>query len=361
MRGLTLLFAVGFLANSDAPPVVACEYLVRDFAFRTPRDIHNLVLFAHSDDEPSNEIEAKLKAWLEGDGAGLNIEFVRADVDDPEIDWAKYGVPSAPPAVPVVALIGRNYGSGERFLIRHWVPAPSDDDLALLAHSPLRTKLQQRLGKQLAVILYAPNSVEGDGSEVPPSIQEFVSKVAAKSKLAVSILKVDRSDPQEQCLLSFAGIPPEGPAWAGIVFGRGKLMSPPLVGEEITAERLQTLIGQLDEDCSCTKPLPALGVDLPLVWTETLDKHVVRLVEDEGEPDNLLAPALPSFASGAGQTEEAPATAAAASASDQAASAGHASKPAAQGYLKWSLAALLGGIVVVVFVGSIFVAGSKNH
>jgi len=54
-------------------------------------------------------------------------------------------------------------------------------------------------------------------------------------------------------------------------------MTPPLVGNEISGERLGELIEQLVRECSCSKPLPSIGIDLLMVWHDELDASVVAM------------------------------------------------------------------------------------
>jgi hypothetical protein len=63
-------------------------------------------------------------------------------------------------------------------------------------------------------------------------------------------------------------------------------MNPPLVGDAITADGVNALVEQVLAECSCSKPLLALGVDLPLLWPAALDEAVVEL----SDPDpNVVA------------------------------------------------------------------------
>jgi hypothetical protein len=187
-------------------------------------------------------------------------------------------------------LVGTNREIGVNFVIQHWEPAPTDEEFASLARSPLRERLQQELGRQLAVVLYAPcENCEDDRVSAMLSQLDREWKNVQGSELGVSVIEVDRTDPAERLLLSFAGLAPDGPDWVGVVFGRGKLMNPPLIGEEITPAGLNGLIEQVLMDCSCSKPLPSMGVDLPMVWTAELDEQVVALgVPAEGfETENI--------------------------------------------------------------------------
>ena len=86
---------------------------------------------------------------------GFTIERVAAD--DPAVDWRAYGVPSVPPELPVVALIGEFAPTRQTFVIDHWAPAPSDQELAVLRSSPAREALKtfQRLERRYPGNVYA--------------------------------------------------------------------------------------------------------------------------------------------------------------------------------------------------------------
>lgn len=290
-RSLLVLLPACLLVNV----ATACEILVRDAAFRTPRDMHRLCVIADADDSGADEIAARLSGWLDEDAADLNFELVRVAADGPDVRWSDFGIPSAPPFLPVTVLVGTNREIGVNFVIQHWEPAPTDDELAALAGSPLRERLQQELGRQLAVVLYAPcENCEDD--RVPAMLNQLDREWqnVQGSELGVSVIEVDRSDPAERLLLSFAGLAPDGPDWVGVVFGRGKLMNPPLMGDEITSAGLNGLIEQVLVDCSCSKPLPSMGVDLPMVWTAALDDQVLALSspDEDVESDTITLAGL---------------------------------------------------------------------
>jgi hypothetical protein len=257
-------------------PVYACDFLVRDAAFRAERDVHRLCLIAATDDTAAEQIASDLSAWLAGDAADLNVQLERVDVNDPAVEWSRYGIPSAPPSAPVVALVGTNHETGRSFVIDHWEPSPTRDELNLLLHSPTRAKLQEELGRNLAVVLFA-RCTNCDLDAVAAMLQQSADHWKEKAELGVSVVEIDRSDPAERLLLRFAGLRPEGPSWVGVVFARGKLMNPPLVGEEITPDAVDELVKQVLAECACSKPLPSIGVDLPLVWPAVLDEAVIEL------------------------------------------------------------------------------------
>jgi hypothetical protein len=261
---------------ATAIPVHACDFLVRDAAFRAERGVHRLCLMAAADDATADQIASDLSAWLAGDAAELNVQLERVDVNDATVEWSRFGIPSAPPSTPVVALVGTNHESGRSFVIDHWEPSPSHDELNLLLHSPTRAKLQEELGRNLAVVLFAP-CTNCDHDAVAAMLQQSANQWREKAELGVSVVEIDRTDPAERLLLRFAGLRPEGPNWVGVVFARGKLMNPPLLGEEITPDRVDELVKQVLAECACSKPLPSIGVDLPLLWPASLDEAVIEL------------------------------------------------------------------------------------
>jgi hypothetical protein len=277
---------VAFLLAASVS-VHACDFLVRDAAFRSERDVHRLCLMAAANDRAAEQIANDISTWLAKDAVDLNVELERVDVNDPAVDWSRYGIPSAPPSTPVVALVGTNHETGRSFVIDHWQPSPTSDDLQLLTHSPIRSRLQEELGRNLAVLLYAPCS-NCDNAAVAAMLQHSADQWRETAELGVCLVEIDRADPAEQLLLRFAGIRPEGPNWVGVVFGRGKLMNPPLVGEEVTQERVEELVNQVLVECACSKPLPSMGVDLPLLWPDDLDDTVVEL----STPDTLAVAAM---------------------------------------------------------------------
>lgn len=278
------LIAACLLLPAAAQALSACEIRVRDAAFRTPRDVHRLCVFAETDDPAAKEIQARLEKWLSGPADGLNIRIERVNADDPETQWSNYGIPSAPPTMPVTALIGRSNSSGENFVIDHWDPAPSEEDLEQLQSSPIREQLQEKLGKHLAVLLYFGS--DGD-TETREMLRKVSGEKVGEERIGLGLIEIDPTVADERVLLSFAGLDPDAGSALYVAFGQGKLLEPPLFGEQINPQEIDHLIEQLCTACSCSKPLPMMGVDLPLVWTPELDSTVV-LMDAELEDEDML-------------------------------------------------------------------------
>ena len=271
----------------------ACEIRVRDSAFRVARDVHRLYVIAEPSDPSAGVATEQLRKWLDDIEGDLNLEVERVDANDPEFDWRSIGIPSAPPRIPVTVLVGRSPGTANSFVIDHWEPSPTADELSGVDSSPVRRRLANQLARDLAVLIYAPL----DPSDKDDTINGLLSEIEKRNsdeRIGVSAITLDRSDPEETLLCRFMGIRPDRPDMLCVAFGRGKMMIPPLIGDEITADNIHSLLSQIRQACSCSKPLSTMGVDLPLVWSEAIDSTVVLmdeeldLVELDKEVQNML-------------------------------------------------------------------------
>lgn len=299
----SILALAGYLLAtifSFVPQAQACfDLTVRDAAFDQPRDMHLLGVIAPAGDPAGEEIYLRLEQWLDGSGQNLNIELHRVDTENPDTPWENYGIPSAPPAVPVVVLAGSGSAALGRsnFVVDHWEPAPGNRDLDALKSSPAREAIRNQAGHRLAVLVHVPAS-DNRGGAAEDVIDSVVRAWSKREPLGVGLVRVDRSDKREKLLLSFMGVRKTGPDWVGVVFGRGKLM-PPLKGEEITGENLNSSLETMIGECSCLQSPTALGIDLPLDWDKACDETVVALRSTDilagsiaGAGGGILAPAL---------------------------------------------------------------------
>jgi len=279
-KGLFLVPALLLLSSFCAPEATACyDFTVRDAAFSEPRNVHRLATIAEIHDPAGQRIHDQLDMWFKKSGAGLNVALLRVAADDPSVRWDEYGIPSAPPSSPVVVLAGTRYAERRAFFIDYWEPGPTSEDLAALKTSPAREAIRREVVHRLAVLLHVPG-VPGEAGSTEGVLDRVVRSWADEEPLGVSVVRVDRSDERERLLLSFIGVKESGPDWVAVVFGRGKVM-PPLEGENITETRLNELIGLLVDECSCLRPPSSLGVDMPMMWDETLDAAVVALRSSE--------------------------------------------------------------------------------
>ena len=263
------------------PEAFACvDTTLRDAAFDEARDVHRLCVMSNAQDPEGQEIFSRLETWLKESGRGLNVELVRVDADAPETRWEQYGIPSAPPIFPVSVLAGYHAFERRSFLIEHWEPEPTAEDLAALRSSPAREAIRRETVRRVAVLLYIPGTGT-DAGKTQPVIEAAVKTWEKREPLGLAVVRVERSDEREGVLISFTGLKLTGPDWVAVVFGRGKIMQP-LIGDEITEAALNELIEPLVGECTCLRSPSSLGVDIPMVWDESLDAAVVRLRSGAG-------------------------------------------------------------------------------
>ncbi|HUW59630.1 MAG TPA: hypothetical protein VMZ06_01390 [Candidatus Bathyarchaeia archaeon] len=283
------------LAILLAPPVAfACDSgTVRDAALMAERAIYRLCVFVKSDDAGADDEIKRIESRISDPAAKLNMQVERVDVDKPGVDWESYGIPSAPPETPVAALIGEGGMPKRAFVLDHWQPYPTDDDLGAIKTSPAREKIKDGIASHWAVVLYSPGdpALGADGARPDELFKEVETEWAEKQSPGVTTVQFDRADPAERMLRSFTGIEKEGPAWAGIVFGRGKVLAPPLTGSGITKENIGKLLEGLAIPCTCLQESSVLGLDIPMTWDARLDEVVAALKPTGGYFETMLDPA----------------------------------------------------------------------
>ncbi len=275
------------LGNSYSPDVLACDDdNVRDNAFKYGRDQHVLCVMAASDDPQGQAIYQELESRLAKHKQYLNIDLALAHVDDPSVNWkARYGIPSAPPSSPVVVLAGYHKAEDRSFYIKHWEPKPEMEELDALLQSPTRKLLPFSLAKNYAALIYVPAAEPNE--KIQSTLQEAVETWNTSYPMPVDLFQVDRNDASEAVLLSFLGVRPGQGDWAGIVFGRGKAMQPPLDTEELTVESVHTQLAVLETACTCLRTAADYGVDIPMLWPPEADEQLITLFSVAGDEDLL--------------------------------------------------------------------------
>ena len=96
-------------------------------------------------------------------------------------------------------------------------------------------------------------------------------------------MRIARDDPRERLLLSFIGLDPAGGDWAGVVFGNGRMMAPPLIGPEITEAGVGALLDALRTACTCLQSPERLGVDIPMIWKSDWSAQAASLLAPNSE------------------------------------------------------------------------------
>jgi len=273
VRTLCVCFVLGLV---HAPEAKACENAtVAREMFKGARDVHPLYVVADREDPTGDEIAGRLRAWLEGPGAELNLRVERVFSDDPEIRWQACGLSSRPPELPVVVLAARHSGHIGAKAVDRWRPAPGGEDLAVMLASPVRESIREKAPLHMALLVYSPGT-EGKSRSTEKRLQKAVRKwldrrsaeKPGKKRVGVAILRLDRSDPRERTLVSFTGIPESGPDWVGVFSGPGKMMIPPMTGEQITEKNLFAHLDQLAGKCTCRVDVRGMGVDIPMQWVK---------------------------------------------------------------------------------------------
>jgi len=265
-------FAAGYACDSGT---------VRDAAFHVRRDTHRLCVVANKDDASARETFSRLDAWLANAGKDLNAAVVRVNANEADVDWASLGMPSAPPSLPVVALIGEFPSPRRPFVIDHWEPTPTEADLNTLIESPARKAIQEALLKSWAVVAYSSGK-NGESDDTKSMFDAVERKWAEEQSPGISVVRFDRADASERILCAFAGIKDDGRDWAGVVFGKGKLLAPPLRGEDVAEANLNSLLENLAAQCTCLQQSNTVGLDIPMVWNDAMTSKVVALPPPQG-------------------------------------------------------------------------------
>jgi hypothetical protein len=258
-------------------PTSACDSgTVRDAAFQNKRDVHRLCVFSHAGDASADAAFQRLEAWRK-ESADFNVTLERVNADDAAVDWTTYGIPSAPPQLPVTALIAE-FPPGRAFVIDHWEPAPEAEALQALQDSPARQQIKDGLINAWAVILYAPGSAR---QTIDPMIESVSRKWAETQSPGLAVVRFDPADPHERVLRGFTGAKPSED-WLGVIYGRGRLLAPPMRGPEISEAGLNGLLEGLAAKCTCLQDSLKLGLDIPMAWPADLTSKVLGTTAPQG-------------------------------------------------------------------------------
>jgi len=271
----------------------ACDSgTVRDASFHRQRDMHRLCVFGTRADPETRAIAERLGAWLDSLEPPFNARLERVFCDDPTVVWGEYGIPSQPPRLPAVALIGAAIPTGRPFVVTAWEPAPDTAALEALLRSPARAAVQSALATHWAVLLYAQGSAPSASAVIEAARETW----AAKQPPGLAMVRLDRAAPEERLLCAFAGIPAQGADWLTVVFGKGTLLAPPLTGPTITQDHLNRILEGLAIPCTCLQQSVRMGLDLPMCWDEAVTQSALALSTPLAESMPAMAASLPAVA-----------------------------------------------------------------
>ncbi len=277
----------------SCPVVYACVDLgtVRDSAFFGARDNYWVGMVFDADDQESRARYDTMAAWFADAGATLNIEVEHILPEDALYLRMRYDMNTAPPELPVTLFAGRHpvEARPQRFVT--WSPAPEPALFERLLENETLTQIAHDTPKYWAVLLYAPGPETSQRAE----IEATVARWEQTHPPGITLHEIDLEAPENKLLHIVTGLSAAEADWAGIVYGRGRLLMPPLTGADITTENLNASLEKIILSSS-SMPQPALaGFDLPMPWDDTQNNRYVAL-EGPVEPQRrFLIDALPRF------------------------------------------------------------------
>ncbi len=250
----------------------ACDTgTVRDAGFHSARDMFRLNVIAPRGDAQGDALYAMVEDRLRGCNGTLNIAPTRIE-PGAATRWDDYGLDGPPAHFPAATLTGEVRGLRQLLFAGQWNAGLSAEDVAALLDSPLRTRLAEAVLHAWAVLLYSP------GPNSPPERAAIFDRVAKRWAIeqspGVTLVTFDRNDPRERTLRAFAGLDNDMPDWLGIVFGKGKLLLPPLLGDKLTENGINEQLKRLAVQCTCIEETTVRSVSVPMRWDAALDKQI---------------------------------------------------------------------------------------
>jgi len=253
----------------------ACDTgTVRDAGFHGKRDLFQLAVIAPRNDARGDAIFGRVEEAFRAAGDMLNVLPSRIESDD-ETAWNAYGLDGPPARFPVITLTGRVRGIDRVLFVAQWDGDLPADDIAAIVDSPLRARLAEAVLNAWAVLLYSPGPNASDRAEL---FDPVAKRWAAEQSPGIAVLTLDRSDPHERLLCAFAGLEPGMPDWLGIVYGKGKLLLPPLLGDKITGDEINAQLQRLSVQCTCVEDAEVRSVSVPMRWEPEHDRRIPAFV-----------------------------------------------------------------------------------
>ena len=277
-RKCVVFMLAGMLAVSLIPiSVWACNTgTVRDDAFTARRDQYRLCYFAKAGEVQDSDLAA-MNQWISSQEERFNLSLEVVDVEQPDMLWERYGLPQAPEEMPATLLIGSTGISPRAFVLKEWQGIIGIDPVEAFLASPALDKAKETLVESWGVLLYSP-ALAGTDTGTRTLLEGFVETWSAEHPPGITLLEFDRSTVEEEMLAALIG-PRDEQAWTAMLFGRCKLLAPPLLGEDITQDGLEQVLSQLTAPCTCVEQSKDMGLDLPVYWDKALDERFIALEE----------------------------------------------------------------------------------
>jgi hypothetical protein len=246
---------------------------VRDAAFNSVRDKYLIGVVCDDSDNAAKKAYEEINTWLGQHGANLNIELEQILPQDAMYLKIRYGVKALPNSLPVTYLSGRAANEARPVPYHFWDHAPDTSFLETIRSNKVLAEIREQTPQYWAAVLYS----RGLGAEKKPEVLALVEKWKQTHAPGVVLIEMDRHDPGNALLCSVAGIKEEGEDWAGIVFGRGRLLMPALEGTDINEKALDSLVNKVTVPCTCLQQDMVVGLDLPMTWDTPENRSYAQL------------------------------------------------------------------------------------
>jgi hypothetical protein len=278
----------------------ACDTgTVRDAAFNSVRDNYWIGMVYESSDTEAQALYDGLAGWLEKQGTALNIQVEHIQPEDAMYLRLRHGVATSPTLLPVAYFTGRHPVEQRPVVFHGWTPSPEVAMLEQMRDNKVLAAIREHSSDFWAVVLYS----RGVGVDKRGEIEKTGTKWKQNHAPGIApIIEFDRKDPSNRLLCAVAGIKENGEDWAGVVFGKGRLLLPALEGDDITSNELDKLINRITLPCTCLQQDMVLGIDLPMFWENPEGRQYTLLDAPVGymeiSLDDKLAPLFDEMPSG---------------------------------------------------------------
>lgn len=248
-------------------PSIACRYTIRDIGY-SPLNLEAYLLYLETDTLQYRQVVKTFRNLGEVYSADANI---------------RYRLTHNPGHTPEIQI----QNSRGRVLGKQGISTPEEvrGFYQQTLFSPLQQILSQQIGNVFAFMVCFCEKDNGRiNARVEKTLEQF-RKIAPTLDKEVSeeIMKIyipAEKRPEESLIFTSLGLDPDTPSPViMILYGRGRLVGEPLVGEEITVDHLLEQLVMLGTDCECGIDLsPLLKRAIPLYWDNRMRQDVADML-----------------------------------------------------------------------------------
>ena len=279
MRYIILLF---IFCYSNTMTSYACRFTVREIGFS---DIgsSDYMLYVFTNSQTSHDDNASIKKLSYAMLHDSNIQLEVIDVDknkstESEKFLALHSIKSFPTAVFVSPK-----GHSENFSL-HSTNKSLDESLWLLLEnlvsSPLRESMKEELLKAYCVVLVIEGSNQKKNEHVLQEARDAVSRITmtldqmpkiVNTPPTIMVLSRDKIEEEKILLMSLdIADKVDDETAISIIYGRGRIMGPVLLHDQISRDQIFNLLSIVGADCECGLDNSwILGKMIPLRWDLT--------------------------------------------------------------------------------------------